>query len=107
MNSDQPLSPRLILFVFGDDAAAAMRAFPVAPLEVSARVSDLFTTVLARYRDMLVFRHAARITETCLECILGSAEGEKQRARAQLSVNGCRLSGSDSAEQGAEEGDGY
>ena len=107
MNSDQPLSPRLGLFVLGNDASAAMRAFPVAPLEVSARVSDLFTTVLARYRDMLVFRHAARITETCLECILGSAEGEKQRARAQLSVNGCRLSGSDSAEQGAEEGDGY
>ena len=57
-----------------------MRAFPVAPLEVSARVSDLFTTVLARHRDMLIFRHGARITETCLECILGSAEGEKQCA---------------------------
>jgi hypothetical protein len=35
-------------------------------LEVGARVSNLFTTVLARYRDMLVFRHAARITESCL-----------------------------------------
>jgi hypothetical protein len=88
VNSDQPLSPRLILFVFGDDAAAAMRTFPVAPLEVSARVSDLFTTVLARYGDLFVFRHTAGITESCLECILGSAEGEKQCARAQLSVNG-------------------
>jgi len=65
-----------------------MRAFPVAPLEVSARVSDLFTTVLARYGDLFVFRHTAGITESCLECILGSAEGEKQCARAQLSVNG-------------------
>jgi len=53
-----------------------MRAFPVAPLEVSARVSDLFTTVLARYGDLFVFRHTAGITESCLECILGSAEGE-------------------------------
>jgi len=88
VNSDQPLSPRLILFVFGDDAAAAMRTFPVAPLEVSARVSDLFTTVLARYGDLFVFRHTAGITESCPECILGSAEGEKQCARAQLSVNG-------------------
>ncbi len=88
MNSDQPLSPRLVLFLFGDDAAAAMRTFPVAPLEVGARVSDLFTTVLARYRDVLIFRHTAGITESCLECILGSAEGEKQCARAQLSVNG-------------------
>ena len=79
---------RLLLFVFGDDAAAAMRTLPVALLEVSARVSDLFTTVLARHRDVLIFRHVARITETCLECILGSAEGEKQCARAQLSVNG-------------------
>jgi hypothetical protein len=92
VNSDQPLSPRLILFVFGDDAAAAMRAFPVAPLEVSARVSDLFTTVLARYGDLFVFRHTAGITESCPECILGSAEGEKQCARAQLSGNGYWLS---------------
>ena len=76
------------LFVLGNDASAAMRAFPVAPLEVSARVSDLFTTVLARYGDLFVFRHAAGITESCPECILGSAEGEKQCARAQLSVNG-------------------
>ena len=53
-----------------------MRTLPVALLEVSARVSDLFTTVLARHRDMLIFRHVARITETCLECILGSAEGK-------------------------------
>jgi hypothetical protein len=81
VNSDQPLSPRLVLFLFGDDASAAMRAFPVAPLEVSARVSDLFTTVLARYGDLFVFRHAAGITESCPECILGSAEGEKQCAR--------------------------
>jgi len=88
VNSDQPLSPRLRLFLFGDDAAAAMRAFPVAPLEVSARVSDLFTTVLARYGDLFVFRHTAGITESCPECILGSAEGEKQCARAQLSVIG-------------------
>jgi hypothetical protein len=43
---------------------------------------------LARYRDVLIFRHTAGITESCLECILGSAEGEKQCARAQLSVNG-------------------
>src|SRR5438105_4051961 len=75
---------RLLLLVFGDDAAAAMRTLPVALLEVSARVSDLFTTVLARHRDMLIFRHVARITETCLECILGSAEGEKQCARAVI-----------------------
>jgi hypothetical protein len=68
----------LDLFVLGNDASAAMRAFPVAPLEVSARVSDLFTTVLARYGDLFVFRHTAGITESCLECILGSAEGEKQ-----------------------------
>jgi hypothetical protein len=68
-----------------------MRTFPVALLEVGARVSDLFTTVLARHRDMLIFRHVARITETCLECMLGSAEGEKQCARAQLSVNCYRL----------------
>src|SRR5205085_279340 len=75
---------RLLLLVFGDDAAAAMRTLPVALLEVSARVSDLFTTVLARHRDMLIFRHVARITETCLECILGSAEGEKQCDRAVI-----------------------
>ena len=68
-----------------------MRAFPVAPLEVSARVSDLFTTVLARYDDLFVFRHTAGITESCLECILGSAEGEKQCARAQLTVIGYRI----------------
>ena len=83
MNSDQPLSPRLLLFLFGDDAAAAMRTFPVVLLEVGARVSDLFTTVLARYRDMLVFRHAARITESCL-----ARKAEKRCARAQLSVIG-------------------
>ena len=73
---DHRTALRLLLFVFGDDAAAAMRTLPVALLEVSARVSDLFTTVLARHRDMLIFRHVARITETCLECILGSAEGK-------------------------------
>jgi hypothetical protein len=56
---------RLLLFVCGDDAAAAMRTLPLALLEVGARVSDLFTTILTRYRDMLVFRHAARITESC------------------------------------------
>jgi hypothetical protein len=83
----------LDLFVLGNDATAAMRAFPVAPLEVSARVSDLFTTVLARYGDLFVFRHTAGITESCLECILGSTEGEKQCARARLSVNGYWLSG--------------
>ena len=71
-----------------------MRTLPVALLEVSARVSDLFTTVLARHRDMLIFRHVARISETCLECILGSAEGKKQSARAQLFVNGDLSSGS-------------
>jgi hypothetical protein len=31
---------------------------------------------LARYRDVLIFRHTAGITESCPECILGSAEGE-------------------------------
>jgi hypothetical protein len=70
---------RLLLFVRGDDAAAAMRTLPIALLEVGARVSDFFTAVLARYRDMLVFRHAARITESCLECILVSVEGAKSR----------------------------
>jgi hypothetical protein len=45
----------LLLFVFGNDAAAAMRTFPIALLEVGARVSDLFTTVLACYRDVLLF----------------------------------------------------
>ena len=45
----------LLLFVFGDDAAAAMRTFPIALLKVGARVSDLFTTVLACYRDVLLF----------------------------------------------------
>ena len=60
---------RLFLLVCGNDAAAAMRTLPVALLEVGARVSDLFTTVLTCHRDMLVFRHAARITESCLECI--------------------------------------
>jgi hypothetical protein len=65
---------RLLLFVCGDDAAPAMRTLPLARLEVGARVSDFFTTVLARYRDMLVFRHAAYIRESCLECILGSAK---------------------------------
>src|SRR5437660_62080 len=68
---------RLLLFVCGNDAAAAMRTLPVALLEVGARVSDLFTTVLARYRDMLVFRHAAYIRESCLECILGSTGSAK------------------------------
>jgi hypothetical protein len=56
---------RLVLFVRGDDAAAALRTLPVALLEVGARVSDVFTTVLARYCDLLVFRHAAGITESC------------------------------------------
>ena len=69
---------RLLLFVRGDDAAAAMRTLPIALLEVGARVSDFFTAVLARYRDMLVFRHAARITESCLKCILVSAKGAKR-----------------------------
>ena len=56
-----------------------MRALPVALLEVGARVSDLFTTVLARHRDVLLFRHAARITESCLECIRVSAGVDKGR----------------------------
>jgi hypothetical protein len=47
---------------------------------------------LARYGDLFVFRHAAGIIEYCPECILGSAEGEEQCARAQLSVNGYWLS---------------
>ena len=68
---------KLLLFVCGDNAAAAMRTLPLVFLEVGARVSDLFTTVLARYRDMLVFGHAAYIRESCLECILGSAGGGK------------------------------
>jgi hypothetical protein len=61
---------RLILLVCGNDAAAAMRTLPVALLEVGARVSDLFTTVLTCHCDMFLFRHAAHITESCLECIL-------------------------------------
>src|SRR6266446_1952884 len=73
----QRTAVRLLLFVCGNDAAAAMRTLPVALLEVGARVSDLFTTVLARYRDMLLFRHTAYIRESCLECILGSAGGAK------------------------------
>src|SRR6266567_8301226 len=67
----------LLLFVCGNDAAAATRTLPVALLEVGARVSDLFTTILARHRDMFLFRHAARITESCLECILVSAGGAR------------------------------
>jgi hypothetical protein len=67
----------LLLFVCRDDAAAAMRTLPVALLEVGARISDLFTTVLARHGDMLLFRHAAYIIEYSLECILGSAGSAK------------------------------
>jgi hypothetical protein len=77
--SGEEVGSQLLLFVGGDDAAAAMRALPVALLEVGARVSDLFTTVLARHCDMLVFRHAARITESWLECTLVSAGGELAR----------------------------
>jgi hypothetical protein len=75
---------RLFLFVCGNDAAAAMRTLPIALLEVGARVSDLFTTVLARHRDVLLFRHATRITESCLEGILVSVEGEKGRDQRSL-----------------------
>ena len=74
----------LLLFVFGDDAAAAMRTLPIALLEVGARVSDLFTTVLARHCDMFVFRHAARITESSLECILVMPNGKKDEVRGRL-----------------------
>jgi len=63
-----------------------MRTLPVALLEVGARVSDLFTTVLARHRDVLLFRHAACITECCLECIRVSTGGKRQ-----LSVVRARL----------------
>src|SRR5437763_1369794 len=69
---------RLLLLPSGDEAAAAMRTLPAPLLEVSAQVIDLFTTVLARHRDMLISRHVARITEPGLECTPGSAEGEKQ-----------------------------
>ena len=53
------------LFVLGNDASAAMRTLPVVLLKVGARVGDLFTTVLARYRDLLVFGHAESIRESC------------------------------------------
>ena len=76
---------QLLLFVFGGDAAAAMRTFPIALLEVGARVSDLFTTVLAGHRDVLLFRHAAHITESCLECILVIAERENGRGQRSFS----------------------
>jgi hypothetical protein len=56
---------RLGLFVLGNDASAAMRTLPVALLKVGARVGDLFTTVLARYCDLLVFGHAESIRESC------------------------------------------
>jgi hypothetical protein len=62
-----------------------MRALPVVLLEVGARVSDLFTTVLARHRDVLFFRHTARITESCLECILVIAERENGRGQRSFS----------------------
>ncbi len=75
----------LLLFVCGDNTAAAMRTLPIALLEVGARVSDLFATVLARHCDMLVFRHAARITESCLECILLIAERENGRGQRSFS----------------------
>ena len=62
-----------------------MRTLPVALLEVGARVSDLFTTVLARHRDvLLLFRHAARITESYLERIRVSTGGKKAVVRARL-----------------------
>jgi len=81
-----PLSVvRLLLFVCGDNTAAAVRTLPVALLEVGARVSDIFTTVLARHRDVLLFRHAARITESCLECILVIAERENGRSQRSFS----------------------
>ena len=79
--SGQWTEVRLLLFVCGDDAAPAMRTFPIALLEVSARISDLLATVLARHRDVLLFRHAARITESCLECILAIAGGELRAER--------------------------
>src|SRR4029077_15526179 len=65
----EPAPSGLLLFVCRDNTAAAMRTLPIALLEVGARVSDLFTTVLACYRDVLLFRHAPHITESCLECI--------------------------------------
>jgi hypothetical protein len=58
-----PSDIRLVLFVRGGDAPTAMRTLPVALLEVGARVSDLFTTVLARRRDLLVFRHKQSLTD--------------------------------------------
>ena len=64
-----------------------MRTLPVALLEVGARVSDLFATVLARYRDVLLFRHAARITESCLECILVVAGGANAESEDVQPIN--------------------
>jgi hypothetical protein len=63
-----------------------MRTLPIALLEVGARVSDLFATVLARHCDMFLFRHAPHITESCLECILVSAGGKKGRGRRSESL---------------------
>jgi len=60
-----------------------MRTLPVALLEVGARVRDLFATVLARHRDVLLFRHAAPITESCPECILVIARAAKLRSEAR------------------------
>ena len=68
---------RLALFLGGDDASAAMRTLPLALLKVGTRVGDLFPTVLARYRDLLVLGHAENIRESCPDAssrVRGKAE---------------------------------
>jgi hypothetical protein len=56
---------------------------------------------LARYGDLFVFRHTGGITESCPECILGSAEGKKQCARGRLLVIGSKNVSKDTACQGS------